>query len=379
MSEKDYFAYFETPEFKELLTRYEAMRTCSAGAYFDAEELTDIAEYYATHTDMKKANEAIDYALTMHPGSTDPLIFKARNRMLDGNLEEAYRTAESIPDQEDREVIFLYAELMINEGRTEEAKQLMKGRLYKKDDTPKERHQTTQDIIELFYDYSCTEEATQIAEEEAQLAQERGWKRKDLHSTFDVLAGCHINEKRFGKAVDIYNQLLDEAPYDANLWMRLGETYCSAGNPNKAIDAFNYALAISQDYKEAYYQIGKCFYVLGNYKEALRYYRRSIDKQFAPTLSNYTCGMLEVKMGLYPEAIRHLRKAYELTGEMMPNSFQILYNLALCYAETNEIDRARHFYKKAEELMPTYEGLLILKARIMPNDEEESLPPLLFN
>lgn len=379
MSEKDYFSYFNTPEFEALLTRYEAMITCGAEEYFEAEELTDIAEYYAIREEMKKASEAIDYALTIHPRSTDPLIFKARNQMLDGNLEEAYRIVESIPDQNDREVIFLWAELLINEKQTEKAKLLMKDNLYAEDDSPKEHIQTTQDIIELFEDYEYYNEAIQIAEEEIMLAKEQGWRRKEQRCCLDLLLNCYLNGNHFDKAIDIFNHLLDEAPYDADLWMRLGDTYFRSGDQGKAIDAFDYALAIDPDYKEVYYWKGKCFYVLGNNKEALRNYRKSIEKNFVPQLSNYTCGMLEVNMGLYPEAIRHLETAYILTGDNMPNSFDILYNLALCNAETGNMNEARHFYKKAKKLMPTYKGLLKLKARIMPPDEEKSAPPFLFN
>ena len=86
MTEKDYSAYFEQPEFKATLARYEAMTTHGEQAYFDPEQLTDIAEYYATRNREKDAERVIDYALTMHPGSTDPLIFKARTYMLRGDL-----------------------------------------------------------------------------------------------------------------------------------------------------------------------------------------------------------------------------------------------------------------------------------------------------
>lgn len=379
MSEKDYFSYFNTPEFEALLARYEAMMTYGAEEYFEAEELTDIAEYYAIKEEMKQANEAIDYALKIHPGSTDPLIFKARNQMLDGNLEEAYRIGESIPDQNDREVTFLFAELLLNEGKPEKAKQLMKEKLYVEDDTPKEHFQTTQDIIELFEDYEYYNETIQIAEEEALLAKEQGWRRREQRSCLDLLSYCYINGNHFDKAIDIFNQLLDEDPYDADLWVRLGDIHFRSGEQDKAIDAFDYALAIDPDYKEVYYWKGKCFHVLGNDKEALRYYRTSIEKNFAPQLSNYTCGMLEVNMGLYTDAASHLKKAYTLTGDKMPNSFEILYNLALCNTEIGDLDEARYFYQKAKRLMPNYKGLLKLKARIIPPDEEKSAPPFFFN
>ena len=43
----DLSSYFEDPEFKEALEKYEGMVKNHTPAYFDADELTDIAEYYA--------------------------------------------------------------------------------------------------------------------------------------------------------------------------------------------------------------------------------------------------------------------------------------------------------------------------------------------
>ena len=44
----DLTSYFEDPEFKEILAKYEGMVNDHTSIYFDAEELTDIAEYYAS-------------------------------------------------------------------------------------------------------------------------------------------------------------------------------------------------------------------------------------------------------------------------------------------------------------------------------------------
>ena len=56
----DLSSYFEDPEFKDLLAKYEGMAESHTPTYFDAEELTDIAEYYAGQGEEKKAEEAIE-------------------------------------------------------------------------------------------------------------------------------------------------------------------------------------------------------------------------------------------------------------------------------------------------------------------------------
>lgn len=44
----DMSSYFEDPEFKEALAKYEGMVESHTPAYFEADELIDIAEYYAS-------------------------------------------------------------------------------------------------------------------------------------------------------------------------------------------------------------------------------------------------------------------------------------------------------------------------------------------
>ena len=51
----DMSSYFEDPEFKDILAKYEGMAESHTPTYFDAEELTDIAEYYASQNEEQKA------------------------------------------------------------------------------------------------------------------------------------------------------------------------------------------------------------------------------------------------------------------------------------------------------------------------------------
>ena len=52
--------YFDKPEFKQLLTRYEEMQAGDRRYYFEATELTDIAEYYATRNREKDAEKVAE-------------------------------------------------------------------------------------------------------------------------------------------------------------------------------------------------------------------------------------------------------------------------------------------------------------------------------
>ena len=127
----DLSSYFEDPEFKDILAKYEGMVNDHTSIYFDAEELTDIAEYYASQNREADAEKAIDFALLLHPSNTDALVFKARSLCIKGKLNEAYQVMNLIEDMSDREVKFLKADLKKEEWkkRTKSFKNSLKPRM----------------------------------------------------------------------------------------------------------------------------------------------------------------------------------------------------------------------------------------------------------
>lgn len=364
MTEKDYSAYFEQPEFKSILARYEAMTKNGERSYFDPEQLTDIAEYYATRNREKDAEQVIDYALTMHPGSTDPLIFRARTYMLRGDLKTAYLVAESIPDQSDREVTFLYAELLLNEGRHAEAQRLLVKELLADETSHREYALTVQDIVELYLDYNYTHEAAILAEATLNKAQREGWKPRTRLMVQSLTAECLRNDGQFMEASVELNMMLDEDPYNVDNWLNLGNVYNQMERYNDAIDALDYALAIDPNNLEALFVKGHSYALLLNEEQALRLYHTCLDRGYDKALASYTCGVMEAATGLYADAISHLSYAYSVYGDLSTYSFSICFNLALSYIEVGDMKRAAEYYHRAFKLDPNDESLSDLLNRM---------------
>ena len=72
--------YFETPEFRALLRKYEQMKQENSGLYFETDQLTDILSYYLFHEKAQEVEEVYTLAKRLHPGS--PEITKMEIRML---------------------------------------------------------------------------------------------------------------------------------------------------------------------------------------------------------------------------------------------------------------------------------------------------------
>lgn len=64
--------FYRSKEFKEMLQQYEAVRSKGSFPFMDADDLTDIAEYYFYHGRTQESLETIDKTIDMFPGSLHP-------------------------------------------------------------------------------------------------------------------------------------------------------------------------------------------------------------------------------------------------------------------------------------------------------------------
>lgn len=384
MDEKDYNAYFEQPEFKNLLRQYEEMVRTGRQTYFDSEELTDIAEYYATRNREEEAGKVIEYALSIHPGSTDPLIFKARTLMLKGDYEGAWQMAECIPDQSDREVTFLYAELLLineqlpAEARFARAEKLLKKGVLDREETHNDYLLSVQDITELYADYEFYSEARELAEATLERVVKEEWKPSSQTTARLILAECYGYEMRYYDAVKLVNEVLDADAYNTEAWYKLGNLYSESERFQDALDAFDYALAIDEEMMRALFAKANCLAMLSHPAEALRLYETCERKGFAPPVLYYARGMVAFSLDLFEETIEYIQKSFQGCHESWFNIVDAYVNLAISYVKTDRTREAEEIYHKAEqreefdELTLSRLWMFIQNGCILPDEWEEN-------
>ena len=297
---KDQFAsYFEKPEFKRTLAHYEEMLSSGDTRYFEATELTEIAEYYAMNGDSQRAEAALDYALRLHPDNLDALIFKARARLINGHLNEAFNIAETITDQHDREVLFLKAELALANRQHSIASNILRALI----EGEGHEAETYADIIDLLVDNKQTDMANDWLEE----ALTRHPKKQIL---MESAAYSYVQQERFDEAIEQYNQLLDMDAYSTLYWEELGKIHFLREEYDKAIDAFEFAIAINGD--SSYYSTyaaANSYFNIGNYERAEEYYLQ-IHSRFPDTVDPlFHMGMCRVNKGDDEQALDYFTQA----------------------------------------------------------------------
>lgn len=90
--------FFDSQEFKTILEKYNENPSS-----LDADELTDIADYYSYIGNEDKAIAVVSMAKRMFPDSIAPISFLAHEALNNQNIKEAKRLIEQIIDKSDIE------------------------------------------------------------------------------------------------------------------------------------------------------------------------------------------------------------------------------------------------------------------------------------
>ena len=115
--------YFSSKEFLALLKEYEQCEKQGVACLISSDDYVDIAEYYETYQgNLELAEKVAKQAIHLYPEATAPLVFMARISLFKGESTDCIRHwTEQVKDTSDWEYRYLMAEIMIIEGKVQEA------------------------------------------------------------------------------------------------------------------------------------------------------------------------------------------------------------------------------------------------------------------
>ena len=367
----DLSSYFEDPEFKELLAKYEGMVNDHTSIYFDAEELTDIAEYYASQDNEAEAEKAIDFALLLHPSNTDALVFKARSLCIKGKLDEAYQVMNLIEDSSDREVKFLKADLMIEEGRVDEADEIYQQLA----ETENESVEVLMDIALSYMDANRKEMAFEWLEK----VRAKGVDVTNSQKFRDIWCDYCMTFNEPAQALKTYQITLDEYPYSISHWNGLAKCHLMMNDIPQAHEAVDFSLAIDENNQEALEVKSFCFLQSENYEEAIVYCQKlmHITKDRCRMYAFLTKCFLELERT--EEALQNcldwLKDCPKLTEY---EKSEIYCYIAMCYCNLNQPNEGMKYIDASLDLNPFNRSSIIQKGMLHLQLEEQAKAESLF-
>lgn len=360
---------FHTKDFKENLRRYEEARKAGSSVYLEPEDFTDIAQYYHLHGRLGDALEAIDVALRIFPGATEPLAFKARVAILiDHDVAEAMKYINMIDDKHDLDYYYIVAEVMIADNRIDDAEQYLERKEEEVDEDDLEDYRL--DVAMLFADYEAYD-----------MAEEWLWKCEDTEEEDyqEVKGRIAMSRGKYKESAKIFNKLIDYDPYSTTYWNLLASCQYLTNDISGCIESCDFTLAIDADDTDAILNKANSLTMLGNDEEALEYYKHY--KRLQPQSEVADMGIAAVMMAenKLDESLKYWQKAEKLCSPHSANRTDILRNMCLVYASTGDFDNAFKTIDKLEAMTSQSPEIYVLRGYISLLAEDLSQAKVYFN
>ena len=317
--------YFLSNDFHSLLKRFEENENNGGYVLLNSDELIDIAEYYHNNGNRGRASEITEKTLALYPGSAAPLLFKARIALIEENdIAKAERYTEMIEDKSDLEYFYMKAEIMLAQGKPDNANQYLEDMFSTVSDEDKDYF--TIDSAALFIDYEYTDFAEQWLERT---------EDKELIEYKEQSARILMEKGEYEESKKLFNELIDLDPYSTQYWNALASSQFFNNNIEDSIQSSEYSIAINPQNTVALLNKANGLYNLGNFKEALKYYQRYNEQCPDDETGEMLMGFCHLLLDEFEEAVIHLTKAEKLAKPQSPNLIDICKDLsfALCRSE----------------------------------------------
>lgn len=351
-------------ELEKLIAKYEAMKAEHKSLYFDSDQLTSIADWYAADRQFSSAQDAISYGLNLHPDSTELLVQQAYLFLDTNQPEKAKLVLHSISDTSAYCVKLLKAEILINEEKVEEADKL----LATLDDYVKQDILMLLEISYLYLELGYSERAIKWLEKGLDtFSEEEGFVA--------AIADCYSSVGESAKAAFFYNKALDKNPYSAVHWTGLAKCYFAEEQYDKALEAVDFALAANDTYGEAYVIKAHSLFHLGNREQAIKEYKNALShKGLPPEFAYMFIGLANSENDDWEAATKYFSKSIEYIKINDKDNTALLIdvynNQALCYARLEKFKEAHECCNAALKLDPKNYESLLMQGRIYLDEDE---------
>ena len=347
--------YFHSEEFQAILRKYEESVKSGHPVYMDADDLADIADWYQYNGFIEKADDAISLALQYNPEAVGPLLYKAREALSIRDFETASDYADRVEAADALEAFYLRAEILICEGKEEEADTMFRERLME-ETMPDEQMDYVYDVANIYSEYNIFDKAFEW------IARSQG---DDSDEFKELMARTLFGLGKYQDSERIFNELIDHNPYSSRYWNALANAQFMQEDYNAAITSSEFAIAIDPNDTESILSKANSLYNLENYETALSYFRKYSEKIDDDEFGYLHQGTCLINLGRYQEAVLVLEKAEESAApdsQYLPDIYQ---EMAFAYSEMHQPDTAIYFLDKTANLNCDHINIEIIKGHVL--------------
>ena len=347
-------AYFDSESFKKLLEQYENSVKSGHPVYMDADDLADIADYYHYEGRLEEAADAIELALQFNPDAIGPLLYKAREALSLNNFALARDYAERILVIDSTEYLYLLGEILICEGKSEEADELFRKQFLEL--PPDEQMDYVYDVANLYAEYNDYNKSFEW------MARSQGDDSDDFK---ELMARTLFGIGKYEDSSRLFNELLDHNPYSKVYWNALANAQFMSEDYGASVTSSEYAIAIDPNDAESILTKANGLYHLENYEEALSYFEKYTEKNSTDEFGYLHQGTCLINLGRFEEAISRLLIAEENAADNSQYLPEIYQELAFSYSELKQPETALYYIDKTEHLNCDHIDMEIIRGHIL--------------
>lgn len=272
-------------EFQDILQRYEKTVSSGKKAYFDADDMLDIIDWYMEEERDDDAEKAIRFARHLYPANTDICMAEARLRIYQGDYDAAAKIVTGFKSNDEPELNLLASDILLHRANQCTDPQF-RDKLISLSENAYEYALIQSDNDPGFFSSIISQHSREELFEQANHWIQRAFKSYPEHpAILDASALCYALQGRAREAIELANRLIDCDPYNARSWGILGDILHDFGDYTQALDAYDYVKAIRPDEILSEQNMADCHFALGHYAEASRLYKSALENYSKENLS----------------------------------------------------------------------------------------------
>ena len=347
-----------------LARKYEEVRASGEPVFMEPDDLADLSLWYDNNHYPEKADEVMDYALSMYPNSTMLQIEKAYRYLDKGDIDSAIILSNQIEDDLTGDLQLLKARLLLENDEFEKADEMLKT-------FPPEEYDPIM-VANMFMEAHFSDKAINWLKQYGQ-----GMEEEEDYLSILMNAYCYTG--KYEEAIELCEKLIDKDPFSAHYWLSLCRCRLAMKDYNKALDACDFSITNDEDMGEAYLTRCNLYALLGNEKMAKENLKQAIRlRAVIPGEMNEMDLAILLDQEYMEDAIKLMNfylKFVDLTDEQRASTY---FRLGVCYAHIRWDKDAIEYFDKMLTFRPNDAEVLTQKAVIYmcQNDYDAALDQL---
>ena len=362
-------------EDREIIKQYEEVVAQGRSDYFDVDDMEMIIEHYLFDEkgdDLKKAEQALEYAFKLHPGDSNLYCQKAAIYLAQNKPKKALDLLDRYRDHDDNVHTFNHAEALCRVRRRDEGvaefKQLVENVAADDDyNVPA----LCNDILRVLTDYIDLEDGEDAPSKKA---------FKDTLYFYDKILALDPNNTdtmnakaatldiigQRDEAIALCNRSIDLNPYNVDTWHQLCTIHSCANQYAEALNDCNYALAIDPNDLQALGDKADCEYNLQDFENCIA----TLKKYLKLDKDDGCMWYLMARCYEQQQDPENARKAYKRVVAIVPEDDSSWFGIAEASLYLHDTKEMKRSIKKALALRPEYPSYLLMWANVLHDEKK---------